>query len=74
MRYLDVIGPGPWLHEDYFMEESTFFLIIGLIAFCFAAIAVSVIVLFVVMRHRRMDDSKKHEGDSDEANVESEES
>jgi hypothetical protein len=74
VRYLDVIGPGTWLHEDYLMEESTFFLIIGLIAFCFAAIAVSVIVLFVVMRHRRMDDPKEQEGGSDEANVESEES
>lgn len=74
MNYLDVIGPGPWLHEDYLMEESTFFLIIGLIAFCFVAIAVSVIVLFVVMRLRRMDDSKEQEGGSDEANVESGES
>ena len=70
MSYLDVIGPGPWLQDEYLMDESTFLLITGIMLFCFIAIAVAVVVLLVVMWKRRHNAKNEPTSDLDSSETE----
>ena len=64
MSTLDVIGPGPWLHDDM-MEPSTFFFFSSLLVFCIAAVVITIIVLLVVMWIRNGNETKESEEASD---------